>query len=81
MAKCFFRGNENSTLVYSYMRAGGALFAGVTLAVGSAAVRTALQLAHCLTENREEAEDVVQETYAKALKRFSPFEECRLDIF
>jgi RNA polymerase sigma-70 factor, ECF subfamily len=31
-------------------------------------------LAHWLTQNREEAEDLVQETYAKALKGFSSFE-------
>jgi len=30
--------------------------------------------AHWLTRNREEAEDLVQETYAKALKGFSSFE-------
>jgi len=30
--------------------------------------------AHWLTHNREEAEDLVQETYAKALKGFSSFE-------
>src|ERR1035437_3962521 len=30
--------------------------------------------AHWLTQNREEAEDLVQETYAKALKGFSSFE-------
>ena len=29
--------------------------------------------AHWLTQNREEAEDLVQETYAKALKGFSSF--------
>jgi RNA polymerase sigma-70 factor, ECF subfamily len=29
--------------------------------------------AHWLTRNREEAEDLVQETYAKALKGFSSF--------
>jgi RNA polymerase sigma-70 factor, ECF subfamily len=28
-------------------------------------------LAHWLTQNREEAEDLVQETYVKALKGFS----------
>ena len=31
-------------------------------------------LAHWLTQNREEAEDLVQETYAKALKGFSSFQ-------
>ena len=31
-------------------------------------------LAHWLTRNREEAEDLVQETYAKALKGFTSFE-------
>jgi RNA polymerase sigma-70 factor, ECF subfamily len=31
--------------------------------------------AHWLTQNREEAEDLVQETYAKALKGFSSFQE------
>lgn len=30
--------------------------------------------AHWLTQNRDEAEDLVQETYAKALKGFSSFE-------
>ena len=30
--------------------------------------------AHWLTRNREEAEDLVQETYAKALKGFSTFQ-------
>ena len=30
--------------------------------------------AHSLTQNREEAEDLVQETYAKALKGFSSFQ-------
>jgi RNA polymerase sigma-70 factor (ECF subfamily) len=30
--------------------------------------------AHWLTQNREEAEDLVQETYAKALKGFSSFQ-------
>src|SRR6202048_3596554 len=30
--------------------------------------------AHWLTQNREEAEDLVQETYAKALKGFSAFQ-------
>src|SRR5437588_9031293 len=30
--------------------------------------------AHWLTQNREEAEDLVQETFAKALKGFSSFE-------
>jgi RNA polymerase sigma-70 factor (ECF subfamily) len=30
--------------------------------------------AHWLTHNREEAEDLVQETYSKALKRFSSFQ-------
>src|SRR5207237_8089726 len=30
--------------------------------------------AHWLTQNREETEDLVQETYAKALKGFSSFE-------
>src|SRR3981081_2968200 len=29
--------------------------------------------AHWLTQNREEAEDLVQETYAKALKGFASF--------
>jgi len=29
--------------------------------------------AHWLTQNREEAEDLVQETYAKALKGFGSF--------
>jgi RNA polymerase sigma-70 factor (ECF subfamily) len=31
--------------------------------------------AHWLTQNREEAEDLVQETYAKALKGFSSFQK------
>jgi RNA polymerase sigma-70 factor, ECF subfamily len=31
--------------------------------------------AHWLAQNREEAEDLVQETYAKALKGFSSFEQ------
>ena len=31
--------------------------------------------AHWLTQNREEAEDLVQETYAKALKGFSSFQQ------
>jgi RNA polymerase sigma-70 factor (ECF subfamily) len=31
--------------------------------------------AHCLTQNREETEDLVQETYAKALKGFGDFEQ------
>ena len=31
-------------------------------------------LAHWLTQNREEAEDLLQETYAKALKGFSSFQ-------
>lgn len=31
--------------------------------------------AHWLTQNREEAEDLVQETYAKALRGFSSFEQ------
>ncbi len=31
--------------------------------------------AHWLTQNREEAEDLVQETYAKALKGFASFEQ------
>lgn len=31
--------------------------------------------AHWLTRNREEAEDLVQETYAKALKGFASFQE------
>jgi RNA polymerase sigma-70 factor (ECF subfamily) len=31
-------------------------------------------LAHWLTQNREEAEDLVQETYVKALKGFSSFQ-------
>jgi RNA polymerase sigma-70 factor (ECF subfamily) len=31
--------------------------------------------AHWLTQNRDEAEDLVQETYAKALKGFSSFEQ------
>src|ERR1700729_3031399 len=30
--------------------------------------------AHWLTQNREEAEDLVQETYAKALKGFASFQ-------
>src|ERR1700687_758741 len=30
--------------------------------------------AHWLTQNRDEAEDLVQETYAKALKGFSSFQ-------
>src|SRR6202035_1850589 len=30
--------------------------------------------AHWLTQNREEAEDLVQETYAKALRGFSSFQ-------
>jgi len=30
--------------------------------------------AHWLTRNRDEAEDLVQETYVKALKGFSSFE-------
>src|ERR1700680_526168 len=30
--------------------------------------------AHWLTQNREEAEDLVQETYSKALKGFSSFQ-------
>ena len=30
--------------------------------------------AHWLTQNREEAEDLVQETYVKALKGFSSFQ-------
>ena len=30
--------------------------------------------AHWLTQNRDEAEDLVQETYVKALKGFSSFE-------
>jgi RNA polymerase sigma-70 factor (ECF subfamily) len=32
-------------------------------------------LAHWLTQNREEAEDLVQETYVKALKGFSSFQQ------
>ena len=32
-------------------------------------------LAHWLTQNREEAEDLVQETYLKALKGFASFEQ------
>ena len=31
--------------------------------------------AHWLTQNRDEAEDLVQETYAKALKGFSSFQQ------
>ena len=40
--------------------------------------------AHWLTQNREEAEDLVQETYAKALKGFCSFQPrdkfSRLDL-
>ncbi len=36
--------------------------------------RRLYNFAHWLTQNREEAEDLVQETYAKALKGFSSFE-------
>jgi len=75
MNKLFFRGNKNRlrwfTLVYVLEeRSSPASFEQLALPLFG----RLYNFAHWLAQNREEAEDLVQETYAKALKGFSSFE-------
>ncbi len=70
-----FEGNKSTTPMFYYVDVSGA---GLQLdSFEELAMPLFDQLynfAHWLTQNREEAEDLVQETYAKALKGFSSFQ-------
>ena len=73
--KMFSAGNKSTIPMFYYVDVSGA---GLQLdSFEELAMPLFDQLynfAHWLTQNREEAEDLVQETYAKALKGFSSFQ-------
>jgi RNA polymerase sigma-70 factor (ECF subfamily) len=72
---CFFDGNKSAPAVFYYVDVSGAELQPDSFEELAMPLFDQLyNFAHWLTQNREEAEDLVQETYAKALKGFSSFQ-------
>ena len=69
-----FEGNKSTTSLFYYVNVSGAdLQLGSFEELAMPLFDQLYNFAHWLTQNREEAEDLVQETYAKALKGFASF--------
>ena len=67
-------GNKSTTPLFYYVNVSGAEFQLDSFEELAMPLFDQLyNFAHWLTQNREEAEDLVQETYAKALKGFASF--------
>jgi len=72
--KLFFSGNKSRGPMFYYVDVSGAdLQLDSFEELAMPLFDQLYNFAHWLTQNREEAEDLVQETYAKALKGFSSF--------
>jgi RNA polymerase sigma-70 factor, ECF subfamily len=72
---CFLEGNKSATPMFYYVDVSGAdLQVDSFEELAMPLFDQLYNFAHWLTQNREEAEDLVQETYAKALKGFSSFQ-------
>src|SRR5712692_5231625 len=72
---CFFEGNKSTPPMFYYVDVSGADLQSDSFEELAMPLFDQLyNFAHWLTQNREEAEDLVQETYAKALKGFSSFQ-------
>src|SRR6202035_1688003 len=72
---CFFDGNKSAPAMFYYVDVSGAELQPDSFEELAMPLFDQLyNFAHWLTQNREEAEDLVQETYAKALKGFSSFQ-------
>src|SRR5229473_6593427 len=72
--KLFFEGNKSTTPMFYYVDVSGAdLQLDSFEELAMPLFDQLYNFAHWLTQNREEAEDLVQETYAKALKGFGSF--------
>jgi RNA polymerase sigma-70 factor, ECF subfamily len=72
--KLFLEGNKSATPMFYYVDVSGAdLQVDSFEELAMPLFDQLYNFAHWLTQNREEAEDLVQETYAKALKGFSSF--------
>ena len=72
---CFFEGNKSTPPMFYYVDVSGAELQPDSFEELAMPLFDQLyNFAHWLTQNREEAEDLVQETYAKALKGFSSFQ-------
>ena len=71
---CFLEGNKSATPMFYYVDVSGAdLQVDSFEELAMPLFDQLYNFAHWLTQNREEAEDLVQETYAKGLKGFSSF--------
>src|ERR1700674_3674380 len=71
----FLRGNKSTPPVFYYVDVSGAELQPDSFEELAMPLFDQLyNFAHWLTQNREEAEDLVQETYAKALKGFPSFQ-------
>ena len=72
---CFFEGNKPTPPMFYYVDVSGADLQFDSFEELAMPLFDQLyNFAHWLTRNREEAEDLVQETYAKALKGFPSFQ-------
>jgi len=72
---CFFEGNKSTPPMFYYVDVSGAELQPDSFEELAMPLFDQLyNFAHWLTQNREEAEDLVQETYAKALKGFPSFQ-------
>src|SRR6202171_6362216 len=72
---CFFDGNKSAPAMFYYVDVSGAELQPDSFEELAMPLFDQLyNFAHWLTQNREEAEDLVQETYAKALKGFASFQ-------
>src|SRR6266403_4403072 len=72
---CLFDGNKSAPAMFYYVDVSGADLQSDSFEELAMPLFDQLyNFAQWLTQNREEAEDLVQETYAKALKGFSSFQ-------
>src|SRR6202162_5166547 len=72
---CFFEGNKSTPPMFYYVDVSGAELQPDSFEELAMPLFDQLyNFAHWLTQNREEAEDLVQETYVKVLKGFSSFQ-------